>query len=139
MEGGEGPRLVMAIKVRNEAELIEANLRHHLAHGVDFFVVTDNGSDDGTREILQRWQDEDLMEVIDEPHEDFWSRAHGWVTRMARVATERHGADWVLHADADEFWVAPAGSSEGGARRRSGPLPGGTGAAARVHPAPGGR
>ena len=117
MQGREGvlgvredPRLVMAIKVRNEADVIEANLRHHLAHGVDFFVVTDNGSDDGTREILQRWQDAGLMEVFDEPHEDFWSRAHGWVTRMARVAAERHAADWVLHADADEFWVAPAGS-----------------------------
>ncbi len=110
LEVREDPRLVMAMKVRNEADVIEANLRHHLAHGVDFFVVTDNGSDDGTREILQRWQDAGLMEVFDEPDEDFWSRAHGWVTRMARVAADRHAADWVLHADADEFWVAPAGS-----------------------------
>lgn len=103
-------RVVMAIKVRNEADIIEANLRHHLARGVDFFVVTDNDSDDGTREILQRWVDAGLMEVIDEPHEDFWWRAHGWVTRMARIAAQRHAADWVLHADADEFWMPAAGS-----------------------------
>ena len=100
----------MALKVRNEADIIEANLRHHLAQGVDFFVVTDNDSDDGTREILQRYADAGLMQVIDEQHEDFWSRAHGWVTRMARLAAERHEADWVLHADADEFWMPPSGS-----------------------------
>jgi hypothetical protein len=102
-------RIVMALKVRNEADIIDANLRHHLARGVDYFVVTDNSSDDGTREILQRWVDAGLMEVFDETAEDFWSRAHGWVTRMARVAAERHGADWVLHADADEFWMPATG------------------------------
>jgi hypothetical protein len=109
MEGSR-MRVVMAIKVRNEADIIEANLRHHLAHGVDYFVVTDNASDDGTREILQRYADAGLMQVIDEPAEDFWAQAHGWVTTMARLAADRHGADWVLHADADEFWVTPAGS-----------------------------
>ncbi|TFG73162.1 MAG: glycosyltransferase family 2 protein [Solirubrobacterales bacterium] len=110
-------RVVMALKVRNESDIIDVNLRHHLSHGVDFFVVTDNDSDDGTREILQRYADAGLMEVIDEPHEDFWSRAHAWVTRMARLAAERHGADWVLHADADEFWMPVAGSLKQGLER----------------------
>lgn len=103
-------RIVLALKVRNEADIIEANLRHHMAAGVDFFIVTDNDSDDGTREILAGYEGAGLMHVIDERDENFWSQAHGWVTRMAQLAGGRFEADWVLHADADEFWLPAAGS-----------------------------
>jgi hypothetical protein len=41
-------RLVMTLKVRDEADILDDNLRYHRALGVDFFVVTDNGSVDGT-------------------------------------------------------------------------------------------
>ena len=42
----------MALKVRDEGDILEANLRFHHALGVDHFVVTDNGSTDETPEIL---------------------------------------------------------------------------------------
>ena len=48
-------RLAMTLLVRDEADIIEANLRYHRAQGVDFFVVGDNGSEDGTLEILERY------------------------------------------------------------------------------------
>ncbi len=38
----------MALKVRDEGDILEANLRFHHALGVDHFVVTDNGSTDET-------------------------------------------------------------------------------------------
>jgi len=100
-------RVILALKVRNEADIIEANLRYHLAMGVDGFVITDNESTDGTREILATYEESGLAVIYDERAEDFWSQAHAWVTRMARTAGEELEADWVLHADADEFW-APA-------------------------------
>ena len=50
-------RLIMTAMVRDEADIIASMLDHHLEQGVDHFVVTDNGSVDGTREILEDWLD----------------------------------------------------------------------------------
>jgi hypothetical protein len=98
------PRVVMALKVRDEEDVIEANLRYHRAQGVDFFLITDNASTDRTPEILRRWVDAGLARVIDEPSPELRERGAEWVTRMARLAATEHGADWVVHGDADEFW-----------------------------------
>jgi hypothetical protein len=46
-------KLVMTLLVRNEADIIEANLDYHLAQGVDFVIVTDHGSSDETVELLR--------------------------------------------------------------------------------------
>ena len=97
-------RLVMTLKVRDEADIIEDNLRFHRAMGVDFFVVTDNGSVDGTSEILDRYVSAGLAQVIQEPTSGLRSNEMDWTTRMARLAASEHGADWVFNNDADEFW-----------------------------------
>jgi hypothetical protein len=86
---------------KNEADVIDANIAYHLAAGVDFVVATDNGSTDGTLEILASYERSGVLELIREPSTDF--RQGEWVTRMARLAADR-GADWVINADADEFW-----------------------------------
>ena len=99
----------MAMKVRDEADIIELNLRYHAAQGVDEFIVTDNGSTDGTLEVLERWRDDGRLRLISEPSaDDFRDQGHWWVTRMGRMGAEL-GADWVLHADADELWWPVAG------------------------------
>jgi hypothetical protein len=97
-------RIVMTLKVRDEEDILADNLRFHLAQGVDFFVVTDNGSTDATPEILSGFEDAGLADVVREPSEDFHELGQKWVTRMARAAASDHGADWVVHGDADEFW-----------------------------------
>ena len=40
--------------VRNEEDLVETTLRHHLRQGVEHFLIADNGSTDGTARALER-------------------------------------------------------------------------------------
>ena len=46
-----GP-IAMLMLVRDEIDIIEQNIEFHLRFGIENFVVTDNGSVDGTRDIL---------------------------------------------------------------------------------------
>lgn len=98
----------MTMMVRDEIDVIAAVVEHHLAQGVDLLVVTDNGSVDGTAEILQRYADRGVVELH---HDPVHRKQQGVrVTEMARRAYEVHGADWVINGDADEF-VAPVDRS----------------------------
>jgi Glycosyl transferase family 2 len=95
-------RIVMTLMVRDEIDIIERQLDFHLAAGVDFFVVTDHESADGTSEILERYARRGLLHRI--PVISPAKRQAEWVTRMARMAAGDFDADWVINSDADEFW-----------------------------------
>ena len=92
--------------VRNEADIIRVNILHHLAQGVDHFLVVDNGSSDGTVEILTRLAERLPIQWTQYTGPYYQSEI---VTELAREAYRR-GADWVIPVDADEFWSAPAGN-----------------------------
>ena len=101
-------RLIMTLLVRNEEDIIAENIRFHLSMGVDFFVVTDNGSTDSTLDILREFQERGLVQLIIEKQDDYSQSK--WVSRMAQVAHNQHSADWVINNDADEFWWPKNGS-----------------------------
>lgn len=98
---------VVAIStVKNEADIIEAMVRHNLAF-VDRMVVLDNGSTDSTLDILHRLEKERLPldVVVDRSLGKFQSRRMTWL--MREHAVRRCRADWVLPLDADEFVSLP--------------------------------
>ncbi len=94
-------QLVMTILVKNEQDIIASNIRTHASLGVDAFVVMDNNSSDGTREILTELQKEFEITIIDE--KGIYNQAK-WMLSLAKEA-KKLGADWVINNDADEFWI----------------------------------
>ena len=98
----------MTLLVRDERDIVEEQLAFHLAAGVDVAIVTDHASTDGTLEVLERLERGGSVRVLREPDGPFLQRE--WVTRMARLAATEYDADWVINADADEFWWPRGGS-----------------------------
>jgi hypothetical protein len=99
---------VMTLLARDEADVVEEWLAFHLNAGADYVVATDNRSQDGTTDVLERYAREGHLHLVHEAGEDL--RQDEWVTRMARLAASDFGADWVINSDADEFWW-PRGAS----------------------------
>ena len=101
-------KLVVTVLARDEADVIDAQVAFHLNAGADFIIATDNNSQDGTTEILEAYARDGVLHLIREPAEGL--RQGEWVTRMARLAATKYGADWVINSDADEFWWPRGGS-----------------------------
>lgn len=87
--------------VKDEADVIAGTLLH-LADEVDFLLVSDNGSTDGTREILAELADELPLTILDDPEVGY--RQSEKMTALASQAAGA-GADWIIPFDADELWV----------------------------------
>ena len=100
-------KLVQTLLVRDEIDVIEAQISYHLDAGVDFVIVTDHDSQDGTSDVLESFAHNGHLLRIrrsGKMHESAWR------THMARIAASEHGADWVINTDADEFWMPRRGT-----------------------------
>jgi hypothetical protein len=95
-------KIAMTLLVKNEMDVIETHIRYHRPK-VDFMVVMDNMSGDGTYETLLSLSEELGGIVVLTMASRVYDQAF-WVTRMVRHCAEM-GADWVVNSDADEFWV----------------------------------
>jgi glycosyltransferase involved in cell wall biosynthesis len=95
------PPVFGLLMVRDAVDVVEACLRHHHALGAERILVVDNGSTDGTLELLHRLAG-DLPISVESDDGEF--RQDLAFTKLAREAAGQ-GAEWVLPIDADEFWV----------------------------------
>lgn len=87
--------------VKDEADIIGTTVAHMLGQ-VDAVLVIDNGSTDGTRDILDALP----VTVVDDDEPAFYQGRK--MTRLAAIAAEQ-GAEWVVPFDADEWWYSPFG------------------------------
>lgn len=88
---------------RNEAD-VAVPVVHHMLGQVDFVIVADNNSTDGTRELLEGIGDPRLR-IVDEPRVAYYQSE----TIMRLVALAR--AEWIVPFDADEWWYSIDGGT----------------------------
>ena len=102
-------RLFGVTMVRNEADVVEAFVRHNLGV-LDGLALVDHGSIDGTADILAKLQAEGLpLRVTPDPEPAY--RQSATMTALARHALARDAADFVFALDADEFLKVPSRST----------------------------
>jgi len=91
--------------VKDEADIVGHAIRHLLGQGVDRVIAIDNGSTDGTIELLDQIAGEDVRVHVGTDRQAAFMQGRK-VSYLAHLAW-RAGADWVIPFDADEFWFAP--------------------------------
>jgi hypothetical protein len=102
-------RLFGITMVRNEADIIEASVRHNLSL-LDGLCLIDHGSVDGTSAILVQLQRENLnLRIVRDPSVGFFQAER--MTALARETISRERADFVFVIDADEFVKAKSRDS----------------------------
>lgn len=98
-------RLIMTLLVKNEENILEKQIRFHRAIGVDAFIVTSHNSTDKTNEILEQLKQEGLvLDIIYET--DLIYHQSKFVDKMIKLARDKYKADWIINADADEFYYS---------------------------------
>ncbi len=111
-----GPKIVVFSMTRDEGDILEDWIAHHLSYGVDHLVVCDHGSVDGTREVLGRFGDG--ITVVAAPpwdHPRYAMKGLGHyrdlvMTEAWRGFQERHGTpEWLSFLDTDELVWDPRG------------------------------
>lgn len=92
--------------VRNEVDIIEFCLWHHFDQGLDDIFILDNGSSDGTYDLLKDLEKKDSrLHIFSDP--DKFNQMK-FVKQMTDLAIES-GADWIVPFDADEMWLSKNG------------------------------
>lgn len=98
------PKLILAMIVKNEARCIEKCLDAALPF-VDEAVIADTGSTDDTVEIISRVASGQAKHVHLYHFE--WTGSFSDARNFTLEQAERHGADWILVLDADEYLRKP--------------------------------
>jgi hypothetical protein len=100
------PVIVVAV-ARNEREMLPHFLSHYRALGVEGFVMVDNGSDDGSAELLRAQPDVLLYEADTQ-----YRQSHYGVAWQQAVLAAHGQGKWALVADLDELIVWPGCESQ---------------------------
>src|SRR5262249_59715770 len=93
----------------DEADIIESFIRYNSAFA-DAFTICDNGSTDGTIDILRRLVEEGIqIDLMEDASPGYFQSSI--MTGLLRKVVGRGDVDWVLPLDADEFLVSETGGN----------------------------
>jgi hypothetical protein len=96
------PKIVMISMFKNEAHNIKQMLESCYKY-IDFWILQDNGSTDGTPEVVNDFfKDKNIPGFIYQVEEGWmgfgWNRDH----LLQKCQSTDHGCDWILKMDCDE-------------------------------------
>lgn len=96
-------KLVMITMFKNEAKTISRMLESCYKY-IDYYVIQDNGSTDGTPEIVEEFfKDKNIPGYVYKCEEGWvgfgWNRDH----LLQKCLNTDHGCDWILKMDCDEI------------------------------------
>ncbi|WP_082171734.1 glycosyltransferase family 2 protein [Methylobacterium indicum] len=94
-------KFVAVTRILDEADIVEAFVRH-TAHFVSHHIFMDNGSNDGTIDILKSLAGEGFKITVFQNKSVHYNERE-FNTFLYKEAVDRHAADWVVFLDADEF------------------------------------
>ena len=94
--------VVAITMVRDEEDIIDWTLQHLLEQGIDHIIVADNLSVDETPWKLAALASTGRVTVIQDDEPGYYQDEK--MTRLAHMAANDFGAEWVVPFDADEYW-----------------------------------
>jgi hypothetical protein len=130
------PRVVIVSMFKNESWLLKEWIEHHLSAGVSHFYLVDNGSSDGSREVLEPFIERgvvsyayDARRPVSVAEKTFRAEVPVYCTRTGRVTskecathihtllvndhwleTVKNHSDWVAVLDCDEYLYSTRGT-----------------------------
>ena len=97
-------KIVMVAMFKNEAPVLRTMLDSVVGH-IDYYVIQDNGSTDGSPDIVREWAEENNIPGVLYKCEEGW-KGFGWnrdhLIRYCQNEVD-HGCDWILKMDCDEI------------------------------------
>jgi hypothetical protein len=94
------PVLGLGLIVKDEAPYILEWIAYHMVLGVDKFIIADNNSSDGTKEILVNLHSAGLIDLI---HFNGHKKISPQLPAYTEILNSAQGVDWLGFIDADEF------------------------------------
>lgn len=100
--GKKSCRIGMISMFKNEAHSIK-NMLDSVSNYIDYWVLQDNGSTDGTPDVVSAWAEKTkipgFMYKVDEGWVNFgWNRDHV----LQKFLQSEHNCDWIMKMDCDE-------------------------------------
>lgn len=121
--GRSAPSLALVMCLRDEAELLRANLAYHHALGVSRAYLFLDRCTDGTEAIARSFSWVDVIQRNRDPEDRFMSAHQVKCLNDGLERARCDGIEWLMHVDADEFACGDDRSEYVRLARRLLPLP----------------